>query len=74
MASASTLGLFSEELEVTDHGVSTTKPITRGIARVLMPNRAQLELQASNLDSLLPEGHRARIVWAYVEQADLSRM
>ena len=39
-----------------------------------MPNRSQLELRASDLESLLPEGHRARIVWAYVEQSDLSRI
>lgn len=41
-------------------------------ARVLMPNRKQLELRASDLESLLPEGHRARLVWAYVEQQDLT--
>jgi len=41
---------------------------------VRLPNRAQLELQPSDLDALLPEGHRARIVWAWVERADLSRM
>lgn len=40
-------------------------------ARVLMPNRDQLELRASDLESLLPEGHRARLVWAYVERQDL---
>jgi len=51
-----------------------TKPVALGVARVLMPNRAQLELRASDLESLLPEGHRARIVWAYVEQADLRRL
>jgi transposase len=50
----------------------STKPIALGVARVLMPNRAQLELRAMDLESLLPEGHRARIVWAYVERADLS--
>jgi len=48
------------------------KPAVVGVARVLMPNRAQLELRASDLESLLPEGHRARTVWAYVERADLS--
>jgi transposase len=52
----------------------STKPIALGVARVLMPNRAQLELRASDLESLLPEGHRARIVWAYVEQADLTAL
>src|SRR5512143_3014346 len=74
MANASPLGLFSEELEITDPGVSPTKPITQGVARVLMPNRAPLELRASDLDSLLPEGHRVRMVGAYGERADLSRM
>jgi transposase len=45
-----------------------------GIARVLVPNRTQLELRPCDLESLLPEGHRARLVWAWVERADLSRM
>jgi len=45
-------------------------PVACAIARVLMPNRAQVELRASDLESLLPEGHRARLVWAYVERAD----
>ena len=37
-----------------------------------MPNRKQLELRASDLESLLPEGHRARVVWGFVERCDLS--
>lgn len=41
-------------------------------ARVLLPNRHQLELRPSDLDSLLPEGHRARLVWSYVERQDLT--
>jgi len=45
-----------------------------GVARVLMPNRAQVELRPSDLESLLPEGHRARLVWDSVERADLRRM
>ena len=36
------------------------------------PNRKQLELRPSDLESLLPEGHRARIVWGYVERQDLT--
>jgi len=43
-------------------------------ARVLMPNRRQMELRPSDLESLLPEGHRARVVWGYVERQDLSAM
>ena len=33
-------------------------------ARVIMPNRTQIELRPMDLESLLPEGHRARLVWA----------
>lgn len=42
-------------------------------ARVLLPNRGQMEFRASDLDSLLPQGHRARLVWAYVERQELTR-
>ena len=67
--------LFAEqEPELAKAGTAPVKAVAQGVARVLRPNRAQLELRASDLESLLPEGHRARIVWAYVEQADLSRL
>lgn len=42
--------------------------------RVLLPNRHQLELRPSDLDSLLAEGHRARLVWCYVERQDLGEL
>jgi transposase len=32
-----------------------------------------MEFRSSDLDSLLAEGHRARLVWAYVERQDLTR-
>ena len=44
-----------------------TRPV-----RVLQPNRKQMEFRASDLESLLPEGHRARIVWGYVERQNLA--
>jgi transposase len=66
--------LFADFCENAAEVVSPVKPIARGVARVLLPNRTQLEWRATDLESLLPEGHRARIVWAYVMQADLSRM
>ena len=43
-------------------------------ARVIMPNRMQVELRPMNLESTLAPGHRARLVWAWVEQQDLSGM
>jgi transposase len=68
----STQPLFAEEpnAEVKDVAGKLEKP--KAPPRVLMPNRKQLELRASDLDSLLPEGHRARIVWGYVERQNLA--
>ncbi|WP_422561040.1 transposase, partial [Parvibaculum sedimenti] len=43
-------------------------------ARVLMPNRKQVELRPSDLESLLAEDHTARLVWGYVERQDLSAL
>jgi len=45
--------------------------LPKALARVLMPNRTQLEWRASDLESLLPPGHRARLVWGYIERQDL---
>ena len=46
----------------------------QGSPRLLQPNRAQIELRASDLESLLPEDHRARLVWGYVLHQDLSKL
>ncbi|MGH3427098.1 MAG: transposase [Mycobacteriales bacterium] len=40
--------------------------------RVIVPDRAQLRWDMVDLDSQLPDDHRARLVWAYVEGLDLS--
>jgi transposase len=45
-----------------------------GAPRLLQPNRAQVELRASDLESLLGEDHRARLVWGYVERQELSAL
>jgi transposase len=47
---------------------------SQGAPRLLQPNRSQIELRASDLESLLPEDHRARLVWGYVVRQDLSRL
>lgn len=46
----------------------------QGAARLLQPNRSQIELRASDLESLLGEEHRARLVWGYVVRQDLSSL
>jgi len=45
-----------------------------GAPRLQHPNRAQVELRASDLESLLGQDHRARLVWGYVERQDLSAL
>ena len=67
----STQALFAEDLgaEAADSAGQIDKP--KAPPRVLMPNRKQMELRASDLDSLLPQGHRARTVWGYVERQNL---
>jgi transposase len=45
-----------------------------GAPRLLQPNRLQIELRASDLESLLPEDHRARLVWGYVIHQDLNKL
>lgn len=39
--------------------------------RVQRPNRRQLELRPIDLEALLPDDHRARVVWDFVEGLDL---
>ncbi len=43
-----------------------------GIPRVRSANRHQIEIRPMDLDSLIPEDHSARAVWAYVESLELS--
>jgi transposase len=43
-----------------------------GRARVREPVRNQVEMQWRTLDEQLPEDHRARQVWSFVERLDLS--
>jgi hypothetical protein len=52
-----------------------TPPINRigqGVARVARAQPgARIELRPCDLESTLAEGHRARIVWAYVKPSGL---
>ena len=43
-----------------------------GKPRLLQANRQQIEMHLASWDDLLPDDHRARIVWAAVERFDLS--
>src|SRR3546814_14973582 len=45
-----------------------------GRARLREPERDQIELRAVDLDSLIGAEHPARVIWADVEQLDLSTL
>jgi transposase len=73
------IGLFEDLPEPSAQQVQqsqASKAIKRsqGAPRVLQPNRLQIELRASDLESLLAPDHRARLVWGYVERQDLSKL
>jgi transposase len=45
-----------------------------GAPRLREPVRDQIELRAVDLEALLPAGHPARVIWAYIEKLDLSAL
>jgi transposase len=52
---------------------SQAAPVRASAApRVDRPNRLQVELRPSDLESLLAQDHQARVVWGYVERQNLS--
>lgn len=53
--------------------MSKTPKSCRPQPRVRKAERHQLEFRSYNLDSLLADDHRARMMWAAVEQLDLSQ-
>ncbi len=72
-------GLFEDlpepsEAQVREARAQAEAKRGQGAPRVLEPNRAQVELRASDLESLLGEDHRTRLVWGYVERQDLSAL
>lgn len=44
-----------------------------GAPRVMRPDRQQMRFMPTDLESLLPEEHPARAIWAVVEKLDLSK-
>jgi transposase len=76
---SATGGLFEDLAPVDESAAAAVVQARAGVLRsqaprLLRPNRKQIELRASDLESLLGEDHRARLVWGYVERQDLSRL
>jgi transposase len=49
-------------------------PPSGGSPRLRYANRGQAEMRVCALDTLIPEEHAVRTVWAYVERLDLSEL
>ena len=62
------------QAQVQQARAKETRRRAQGSPRLLEPNRLQVELRASDLESLLPEDHRARLVWGYVVRQGLSKL
>ena len=50
------------------------KPRPPGTPRVQLPVRNQIEFVQCDLDSLISFDHQARVVWDFVERADVSKL
>lgn len=64
-------GLFGE-LPAQAQPPADAAPV--GAPRLREPQRDQIELRAVDIESLIGEGHTARVVWSYVEGLDLSEL
>ena len=62
------------DAQQAQHAAEIARKRSEGAARLLQPNRLQVELRASDLESLLSEDHRARLVWGYVVRQDLGKL
>jgi transposase len=53
---------------------ATEPPKERGTGRprLLKPNREQVEFRLASLEAMVPDDHRVRLVWAMVQEYDLS--
>jgi transposase len=71
----------SQEVVMADEGLfgglanqsrPRVKEDSKGAPRLREPEREQIELRAVNIDSLIGQDHRVRLIWSYVEGLDLS--
>lgn len=46
----------------------------KGKPRTIKPQRDQVEMMMFSINQLIPDDHKARLVWKYVEKLDLSKL
>jgi len=63
--------LFEGLCVPADRAIVQKRSTPKGAPRVQSAVRNQVELRACDLDSSLPAGHQARVVWAFVQSLDL---
>jgi hypothetical protein len=68
-AGMSRVGLFENlpETAAPEHGGADGKP------RMREPVRDQIELRATDIDSLIGSDHPARVIWGYAERRELEK-
>ena len=64
-------GLFGE---LPEQAKPQTDTAPFSAPRLREPKRDQIELRATDLDSLIGEDHLARVIWAFVQTQDLSEL
>lgn len=62
-------GLFDD---LPEHPGRGSEAAGAGKARLRVPVRDEMRLEAVDLDALIGEAHAARLIWAYVERLDFS--
>ena len=60
--------------ELPEQSAPRAEVAVRGAPRLREPVRDQVELRAVDIDSLIGQDHRARVIWAYVEGLELSEL
>ena len=63
---------MNETLFPLPEGTPKSIPTGKGKPRLEIANRQQVTMRIVSLDEILPEDHRARVVWAMVQEYDLS--
>lgn len=75
MDSAASIGLAAKALfDLGEPLRPPPRPPAGGSPRLRYANRGQAEMRVCALDTLIPEDHPVRAVWAYVEGLDLSEL